>query len=257
MRFLDLSVMLEDDAGWAPWWARTRVSRQGHRMGALAMGVLFGVLPRHLKTGLGWANEELKLSSHGTTHLDAPFHYGPSSGGKPARTVDEVPLEWCFGDGVVLDMRHKEEDEAVSVSDLEGELARIGYRLKAMDIVLVHTAADRFLGKREYFDRGCGVSAEATRWLIAQGIKVMGIDAWGWDAPLTRQAREARRTGRPDVFWAAHYVGVEREYCQLERLTNLGALPAHGFTACCFPLKVKGGSAGPARVVAMLPEETT
>ena len=120
------------------------------------------------------------------------------------------------------------------------------------EIVLIRTGNDRLLGQRAYFSTGPGVSAEATRWLIDQGIRVMGIDSWGWDAPLAQQAAEARRSGRSDVFWQAHYVGVDREYCHMERLANLGALPPTGFTVSAFPLKVKGGSAGPARVVAMV-----
>ena len=80
----------------------------------------------------------------------------------------------------------------------------------------------------------------------------MGIDAWGWDRPLAAQAKEAKATGRTDLFWEAHYVGIDREYCQIERLANLDQLPPHGFTLCAFPLKVKRGSGGPARVVAIL-----
>ncbi len=96
------------------------------------------------------------------------------------------------------------------------------------------------------------MSPDATRWLIDQGIRMMGIDAWGWDRPLADQARQAKQTGREDVFWAAHYVGIQREFCHMERLANLDALPATGFTVCAFPLKIKDGSAGPARVVALL-----
>jgi kynurenine formamidase len=57
------------------------------------------------------------------------------------------------------------------------------------------------------------------------------------------------------VFWAAHYVGIDKEYCHIERLTNLDQLPPTGFTICAFPLKVKGGSAGPARVVALIHDD--
>lgn len=96
------------------------------------------------------------------------------------------------------------------------------------------------------------MSAEATHWLIDQGIKIMGIDSWGWDIPLPTQAKLAKHSGRSDIFWAAHYVGVDKEYYQIERLTGLAQLPPIGFRVCCFPLKVKGGSAGPARVVALL-----
>jgi len=99
------------------------------------------------------------------------------------------------------------------------------------------------------------VSAAATGWLIDQGIRLTGIDAWGWDAPLTVQAEAARNTGRSDIFWSAHYVGVEKEYCHMERLAHLDQLPPTGFTVCAFPLKVKRGSAGPARVVAIVDED--
>jgi kynurenine formamidase len=67
-------------------------------------------------------------------------------------------------------------------------------------------------------------------------------------------AQRARETGNRTYFWEAHYVGRDRPYCQIERLTNLAAVPPAGSTICCFPLKVKGGSAGPARVVALVPE---
>jgi kynurenine formamidase len=97
---------------------------------------------------------------------------------------------------------------------------------------------------------GCGVSAEATTWLCDQGIRVMGIDAWGWDAPLYVQAEEAKRRAEPGIFWEAHQ--CDRAYCQIERLVNLAALPQTGFTVACFPLKVARGSAAPARVVAIL-----
>ncbi len=216
------------------------------------MRLLFGVKAKHLPTGLGWATDEIRLSTHGTTHVDAPWHYAPVSEGKRARTIDELPLEWFYGPGVVLDVRHLDPTAAASVDDMQAALAKTGHQLEPRDIVLLRTDNDRYLGSAEYFHRGPGVSAAGTRWLIEQGVKVMGIDSWGWDAPLTAQAREARRTGRDDVFWAAHYVGVDREYCHMERLANLGRLPLCGFTVSAFPLKVKGGSAGPARVVAIL-----
>ena len=116
--------------------------------------------------------------------------------------------------------------------------------------MLVRTGRDAFLEQLDYAARGPGVSADATRWLYEQGMRVMGIDAWGWDRPLHLQAEEARRTGRTGVFWAAHQVDLA--YCQIERLANLGELPPSGFTVACFPLRVVGGSAAPARVVAIL-----
>lgn len=253
MRIIDLSVTLENDADWAPWFARNRVKNQSHAFGAWVIWWLFGISKKHLRTGLGWANDTIKLSTHGTTHVDAPWHYAPTSEGRPAKTIDEVPLAWCYGPGIVLDMRHKNVGEPVNVADVETALAKIDHTLQPGEIVLIQTGNDRFVGSPEYFSRGPGVSAAATRYLIDRGVKLMGIDAWGWDAPLGRQAQQALETGRNDLFWEAHFVGVDREYCQIERLANLAALPPKGFTVCAFPLKVKRGSAGPSRVVALVP----
>ena len=105
---------------------------------------------------------------------------------------------------------------------------------------------------RDWPARGCGVTAEATVWLCDQGIRLMGIDAWGWDKPLHLQAEEAKAKGEAGVFWAAHQ--CDRAYCQIERLAGLDRLPLTGFEVFAFPLKVVGGSAGPARVVAIEPD---
>jgi kynurenine formamidase len=162
-----------------------------------------------------------------------------------------MPLEWFFSDGVVLNMTHKEDGDAMTVEDVQKELARIGYTLKPLDIVMVYCGRDAFYTQPDYIFRGCGVTAEATRWLYEQGVRVMGIDAWGWDAPLDRQAKQVMISGgKPGIFWAAHQVDLP--YAQIERLVSLGP-PPFDFKVSCFPLKVKGGSAGPARIVAMVP----
>ena len=163
-----------------------------------------------------------------------------------------MPLDWFHGPGVVIDIRHRASDEAASIDDMKRELEESEHKLSGGDIVLIQTGNDKYWGKPEYFSRGPGVSAEATRWLIDQGVRLTGIDAWGWDAPLATQAKAARSSGRNDIFWAAHYVGVEKEYCHMERLANLDRLPKKDFTVFAFPLKVKNASAGPARVVAMV-----
>jgi kynurenine formamidase len=56
--------------------------------------------------------------------------------------------------------------------------------------------------------------------------------------------------GKPGIFWAAHQANLA--YSQIERLANLDKLPPDGFTVACFPLRLIGGSAAPARVVAIL-----
>ena len=108
------------------------------------------------------------------------------------------------------------------------------------------------MGTKAFPDKGTGMSAVATEWLIDQGVKVMGIDQWGWDLPLPYLIKKANETNNPELFWEAHLVGRRKEYCHIEQLTNLDALPYSGFKVAVFPLKIKGASAAPARVVAML-----
>ena len=64
----------------------------------------------------------------------------------------------------------------------------------------------------DYMIRGPGVTAEATHWLFDRGVRVMGIDAWGWDAPLHLQAQEAKERDQPGIFWAAHQANLP--YCR-------------------------------------------
>lgn len=253
MRMIDLSALIEPSPPDAPPFYRTGIAYSDHAAGAAQIASLFHLPPGLLRDGEGWATEELHgFGTHNSTHVDAPWHYNSRVAGERAQTIDELPLDLFFGDGVVLDIRHKADGEALTVADATAELARIGYRLKPRDIVLVRTGRDAFYGQPDYAFRGPGVTAEATRWLFDQGVRVMGIDAWGWDAPLNMQAREALERREQGVFWAAHQVGLP--YMQIERLCNLGALPPFGFTVACFPLKIKGGSAAPCRAVALLPE---
>jgi len=78
-------------------------------------------------------------------------------------------------------MRHKPKGSLISTEDVVAALQSISYTLKSNDIVMIQTGADKYWGQAEYFEAGAGMSADATRWLIGQGIRVMGIDAWGWD----------------------------------------------------------------------------
>ena len=132
----------------------------------------------------------------------------------------------------------------------QAALGRIDHHLAAGEIVLLHTGCDRFYGQPDYINRGPGVSRTATQWLYDAGIRVMGIDAWGWDRPLRLQARDALERHEPGIFWEAHQANLA--YSQIERLVNLGQLPAVGFTVSCLPLPIAGASAAPARVVAIL-----
>jgi kynurenine formamidase len=85
---------------------------------------------------------------------------------------------------VKLDFRHLPDGHVVIAAEVEVELKRIGHELKSFDIVLVSTRAASCIGTDEYLTAGCGMGREATLYLTSLGVRVAGIDAWGWDAPF-------------------------------------------------------------------------
>ncbi|HVT29255.1 MAG TPA: cyclase family protein, partial [Lacipirellulaceae bacterium] len=136
VRIIDLSVALAHQAASEPLPASIRyIDHAGE--GLQQMRHFFGVTPDDLvySQGQGWAIEEIHAITHTGTHVDAPYHYGATSEGKPARTIDQVPLEWCFAPGVVIDVRHIPAGALITVRDLEQQLAKIEYRLRERDIV--------------------------------------------------------------------------------------------------------------------------
>jgi kynurenine formamidase len=250
MRIVDLSHTIESMPPDLPEFMRVDVSYNGHAAGAAEFEQGFGVPARLMRNGEGPAGERMTIGTHAATHVDAPWHYNSVIQGAPSQTIDELPLETFFGPGVVVDAHQKADGDAVTEQEMKDGIAAAGHDLKPGDIVLVRTGRDAFYHEPNYMLRGCGVSPEATLWLYDQGVRVMGIDAWGWDAPLDKQAALALERDEPGIFWAAHQ--IDRAYSQIERLTNLDALPPTGFTVACFPLKIKGASAGLTRAVAIL-----
>jgi kynurenine formamidase len=252
VRLIDLSAPIAASPEEMPELLKVKLELADHAAGAAQIETLFGVPPRLLRDGEGWANDEFtQLGTHSTTHVDAPWHYNSTIRGEPAKRIDELPLEWFYSDGVCLRMTGRDDGEVITAAEVEAELERIGHELKPLDIVLVHTGRDEFYDQLDYIARGPGVSAEATRWLWDRGVRVMGIDAWGWDRPLHLQAAEALERDEPGIFWEAHQADLE--YSQIERLVNLAGIPDTGFEVACFPLRITGASAAPARVVAIVP----
>ena len=249
-KIIDLGVPVEPAPGQGQ---AVEVTHSPHEQGVASMKAAFGCSEDDLPQGLGWAVDTLTLSTHAGTHVDAPWHYSPVSEGKKARTIDEMPLEWFYGDGVVLDMRHKPRGSAITIDDLKEALEKLNYRLKPGDIVLIQTGTDKYWGKAEYFDAGCGMTRESTLWLIGQGIRVMGTDAWGWDRPFWAIRGEFQKTKDKSIIWSGHFAGIEKEYCHIEKLANLDKLPRpFGFKVACFPVKLTGGSAAWCRALAFV-----
>ncbi|QHE93224.1 cyclase family protein [Pandoraea fibrosis] len=259
LRFIDLSVALENDVPADPPGLRPTITYTDHRKGAQQIASMFpGLSPEQLPDGEGWAVEDIKLHTHAGTHMDAPVHYASTmNGGERAIGIDEIPLDWCMAPGVKLDFRRFPDGYVATADDVAQELARIEHTLKPRDIVLVNTAAAVAYGTPAYIDSGCGMGREATLYLLSRGVRVVGTDGWSWDAPFSHTRARFLREGDPSIIWEGHKAGRDIGYGQLEKLTNLHLLPAHGFTVCCFPYKIKGASAGFTRAVAILDEAPT
>ena len=231
-----------------------------HHQTAPAMAEYMGVPVSALPSGEYAAVEQVRISSHNGTHLDAPYHFFSTMnhalkpGGEPSWRIDEVPLEWCFQPAVKLDFRHLPDGYVATPGDIEAELRRIGHTLAPLEIVLVNTAAGARYGEADFIHRGCGIGKAATMWLLERGVRLTGIDGWSWDAPFSLTRERVAATGDAGLIWEGHRAGREIGYSHLEKLHNLEALPADGFEVVCFPVKLYRASAGWTRAVAILPE---
>ena len=192
MKIIDLSLPTEESPSERFGVKMTSLS---HDEGVGFFCSLLGCSKYDFPGGRAGAGETVSLNSHSGTHIDAPWHYAPTSEGRRARMIDEMPPEWFFNDGVVLDMRHKPAGSAVTVGDIEACLDKMAYTLKPFDIILLQTGADKYWGKADYADKGCGLLRESTFWLLDRGAKVIGTDAWGLDRPFWAIKDEFGRTG--------------------------------------------------------------
>ena len=179
-------------------------------------------------------------NDHVGTHCDARKHIVPTAGGP-----DTIPLEYCISDGVVLDFTDRAPGDIISAADIEAALAKIDYAVKERDIVLIHTGAGSYNTEERYRTDHPGMSAEATRWLIERGVRMMGCDAITFDPPVWAMFERKQ-------FWEAHRVMLEREYYHLENMSNLDQLPPFGFKLSVFPIKWVQTTAAPVRAVAII-----
>jgi kynurenine formamidase len=252
-RIVDISSPLDNETVYDHPFMRPKIEYRSNAENAPMLLESFpGLRQEDLPDGEGWAFEIVQLTTHNGTHMDAPLHFQSKSiDGKRMMSIDEVPLEWFFRPAVKLDFRHLPDGQVVSAAEVEAELKRIGHELRPFDIVLVNTRAASCIGTEEYLAAGCGMGREATLYLTSRGVRVTGIDAWGWDAPFVHTRKRWLETRDPKIIWEGHKAGREIPYCHMEKLCNLEQLPPKGFTVACFPCKVKGGSAGWTRAVAL------
>jgi kynurenine formamidase len=263
MRLVDLSLPIDEKAFEVH---RVEIERVSHKAGVekfnrVIMGKTFKGKVQHL---LGQrilkpsdlpdeeflSLEVVHAPVHVGTHLDYSFHYGSRSEGRASRTAEEIPLEWCYCDGVKLDFTHKKSGEVIAAADIEAALKKIGYALKPKDIVLLHTGADKFYGSPKYFVEYPGVDVSAIEYLLDRGIKIFGTDTMGIDRPYKYMLAEFLKTRDISRFYPSHFFGRKREFIHIERLARLEQLPPTGYKIICFPVRIKQTGAAWARVVA-------
>lgn len=263
MQIVDLSLPIDDKAFEVHHVAIERVSHKDGVekfnkviMGKTLKGRIQYLLGKRILKKEDLPDEEflsleiVRSPVHIGTHLDYSFHYGSQSEGRPSRTAEEIPLEWCYCDGVRLTLTRKQPNETITAEDLEDALKKTGYALKPQDIVLLHTGADKFYGSPKYFSEYPGVDISAIDFLLDRGIKIFGVDTMGIDRPYKFMLKEFLE--KKKHLYPAHFYGRKREFIHIERLANLEKLPDFGFKVLCFPVKIKATGAAWSRVVAII-----
>lgn len=201
--------------------------------------------------GYWYTANRFRTAEHGGTHIDAPIHFG-----EHGLSVDEIPLEHLIGPAVVIDVTSAcaaDRDHRVDVADFAAWEASHG-AIPTGAIVLLRTGFEQFWPDRVRYmgtaERGPGavaklhfpgLHADAAKWLVEQ----REIHAVGLDTPSIDHG--------PSRGFEAHRVLAAASVPAFENLTNLGLLPARGFEVIALPMKIRGGSGGPLRAVALVP----
>lgn len=195
------------------------------------------------KHGVDWltAHDIVVQGDHVGTHMDTLRHMRDDAPG-----AEGIPIEYCFGDGVRLDFRHMKPGNIISVEDIKEAEKAIDYEIKERDIVLIWTGAGEYNQEERYNTDFCGMSSEATLYLIEKGVKVMGCDAPTFDPPVWSMFENQK-------FWEAHRVMLEHEYYHLENMMNFEKIPkSTGFLLSVLPVKWEGTTGSAVRAAAIV-----
>lgn len=183
----------------------------------------------------------ISFSDHAGTHVDAPKHF---TADPHALSIDQMPLENFYTQAICLDLSHVELKAAITVSEMEEALAKSGETIRPGDTVLVYMA----FNKRVHFDDPRwqhdfpGLSLEAVHWLADKGSAMFGVEA-------------VSPSPEGELNFQAHNACAERGITHIEGLDNLEQVIGKGrFQFIGFPLKLRGGSGGPMRAVAVFDE---
>lgn len=251
LQLIDLSVPLAPSPSEA---VPIEIQYMNHACGGAHLAELVGIEQTDLPDGLGWASERVSAITHSGTHVDAPFHYSPECAGVPSRTIDEIPVEWFWGPGVCIPVEAATQEIPVEVEEVLAFEKSAYYTIGPGDIVLFQTGAANHYGSSTYNEHGRGLSPALVEMLCGRGVRVFGTDAWSIDPPFRQMQKRLESLGTHTV-WEAHFEGRTKEFCAIEKLSNLNRLPPTNFWVACFPVKVERGSGGWTRAVAFLPGE--
>jgi kynurenine formamidase len=188
-------------------------------------------------------------AEHGGTHIDAPVHFA-----KGRNTVDQIPLEQLMGPGIVVDVTRQcagNPDYLITESDFKNWEQRNG-KIAPGTIVLLRTGFGKFYPDRKTYmgtdQRGAaavanlhfpGLHPDAARWITQnRTIKAIGLDTASIDYGQSR-------------LFESHRTLFAKDIPAFENVANLDKLPASGFSVIALPMKIKGGSGGPLRIIAI------
>jgi kynurenine formamidase len=199
--------------------------------------------------GFFYLAKKFSTAEHGGTHIDAPIHFYEGR-----NTVDEINVEQLIGPGVTVDVTDAcaaDPDYRVGIEDFLGWEAVNG-KMPHGAIVLLRTGFGAYWPDRARYlgtdARGPdavadlrfpGLDHEAVPWLRERGIRAIGLDTASIDHG-------------PSQDFPSHVALFEHNVPVFENVANLDELPDRGFTVIALPMKIRGGSGGPLRIVALV-----
>lgn len=190
-----------------------------------------------------FAVNTLLFSEHAGTHTDSFIHTNKNA---DALSIEKLSLHNFIGEAICLDVSHVPDAELIYINDLEKAIKDADLSIPDNGIVLLYTSAYvRHFPKPIYNQKNPGLSREAAEWLAERGIKNVGIDAVSIDAS----------PNKGDEWKPAHNVCEETGMLNTENLGDLRPVIGKAFLYIGFPLKIRNGTAGPTRAVAIMDQK--
>ena len=179
---------------------------------------------------------KLAMSEHTGTHVDALNHMGREFAGQ---SIDTMPLSMFYTEGICLDLSHKGLQEFITSEDLQKACENAGIDIRKGDTVLLYTNHYRKHFATENWNKGPGLTAEATQWLGEKQIAAFGVETLSPGIP---------KVSNKEV----HYICGKMGFTHYENMVNLHQLIGRGrFRFIALPLKIRGGTGSPVRAVAV------